>query len=480
MLVDSGSAVTLLRQDAYDSIDNPPPLNPSSLYEPRFCVDTAELRHPVHVVSNVSQRCLLGADFLSRHGCVLNFALGTLTCGKAVARFNQTQGTAESESRLGGTVTDEADRQLQITSKKDPVRTADDRRDFNAPGMRDPLPVIVAIVKETITMPVESEVKVKGRLVFPNDRSHTVCNVTSIVEPSERLIKKHSVLTARSLSEAGTFTPLSEEHEIATWNECSQISTERQKKTARLPSLPEDPELDSQGSKAFRDLLRRYEHIFSIDGETGRTALVKHRIDTGDARPCKQAPCRLPYHLRNTVKAELDRMLDQGIIEEFDGPWASPIVLDAHPLPRIDDTFDALSGAKWFSTMDLSSGFWQVEVEEKDMERTAFCTPFGLYQFRVMPFGLCNAPSIFQRLMELVLQGLNWSTCPVYLDDIIVYSRTAEDHLVQLAEELKAGSAVKSRQELLKCFCLMLQSRSELNQKIPLAAFHFQQKNLQK
>ena len=147
------------------------------------------------------------------------------------------------------------------------------------------------------------------------------------------------------------------------------------------------------------------------------------------------------------MKKLLDDMLERKIVEPTTGPWSSPTVLvtkkdgtprfcvdyrrvnsltrkDAHPLPRIDDTLDTLSGAKWFSTIDLASGYWQVEMEPADREKTAFATPFGLHQFRVMPFGLCNAPSTFQRLMELVLAGLHWSTCLVYLDDIIIYSQT--------------------------------------------------------
>ena len=83
---------------------------------------------------------------------------------------------------------------------------------------------------------------------------------------------------------------------------------------------------------------------------------------------------------------------------------------------------------------DLASGYWQVEVDPSDKEKTAFSTPFGLYQFRVMPFGLCNAPSTFQRLMELVLRGLQWETCLVYLDDIIIFSHTIEEHLQRLKE----------------------------------------------
>ena len=105
---------------------------------------------------------------------------------------------------------------------------------------------------------------------------------------------------------------------------------------------------------------------------------------------------------------------------------------DAYPLPRVDDILDSLAGSQWFSTLDLISGYWQVEVNQDDQEKTAFCTPDRLFEFQVMPFGLCNAPATFQRLMELVLAGPQWTTCLVYLDDVIVVGRNLEEHLVHL------------------------------------------------
>ena len=94
---------------------------------------------------------------------------------------------------------------------------------------------------------------------------------------------------------------------------------------------------------------------------------------------------------------------------------------DAYPLPRIDDTLHALAGAKMFSTLDLASGYWQVELDPDDREKTAFVTHQELYEFNVMPFGLCNAPSTFQPLMEFLLTGLQWSICLIYLDDVIIF-----------------------------------------------------------
>ena len=101
-------------------------------------------------------------------------------------------------------------------------------------------------------------------------------------------------------------------------------------------------------------------------------------------------------------------------------------------MPRIDETLDSLSGSQLLSTLDLASGYWQVEVSPADRPKTAFCTSEGLHKFKVMPFGLCNAPTTFQRLMNLILSGLQWRSCLVYLDDIIVHGKNFEDHLYNL------------------------------------------------
>ncbi|XP_063054507.1 uncharacterized protein LOC134448779 [Engraulis encrasicolus] len=148
-------------------------------------------------------------------------------------------------------------------------------------------------------------------------------------------------------------------------------------------------------------------------------------------------------------------MLEGGIIRESSSPWAAPIVLvqkkngswrfcvdyrrlnsvtkkDAFPLPRIEDSLTTLSQAAWYSTLDLASGYWQVRVEEPDREKTAFTTPFGLFEWDRMPFGLCNAPATFQRLMQRCLSGQMVESTLVYLDDIIVFSPDFSTHLRHL------------------------------------------------
>lgn len=148
-------------------------------------------------------------------------------------------------------------------------------------------------------------------------------------------------------------------------------------------------------------------------------------------------------------------MKKAGIIEPSNSPWSSPVTLvpkkdgttrfcvdyrrlnevtrkDSYPLPRMDDVFDILFGKKWFSTLDMKSGYWQVDVRPEDREKTAFTAGDGLWQFTVMPFGLCNAPATYERLMETVLRGLIGKVCLVYLDDVIVFGNTPEEHLENL------------------------------------------------
>ena len=209
--------------------------------------------------------------------------------------------------------------------------------------------------------------------------------------------------------------------------------------------------------RRLADLLIKYQTAFSRnDQDIGRTQLETHRIPTGDAAPVRQPPRRAPMHLRADIEAQIQSMLEQGIVEECASSWAAPIVIvkkkdgsnricvdyralnavtekDAHPLPRIEDSLDALAGSCVYSTLDMTSGYHQVEVAEADRDKTAFVTGMGHHlRYVTMPFGLCNAPSTFQRLMEKVLQGLLWRTAVVYLDDVVIYSRSLEDHYSHL------------------------------------------------
>ena len=193
---------------------------------------------------------------------------------------------------------------------------------------------------------------------------------------------------------------------------------------AHLQGLLGSLDLPKKQHRLVTQLILEYEDIFAgQDKPPGRTGTVHHGIDTGEAAPVRVTKRRIPLEQQKIIKMEVDRMIDLGVVEPSESPWTSPVVLvrkkdgslrfcvdyrqlnkatakDSYPLPNIEDTFNALAGARYFSSLDLASGYWQVELNEEAKEKTAFATREGLFQFTVMPFGLCNVPATFERLME--------------------------------------------------------------------------------
>ncbi|UYV70530.1 K02A2.6-like [Cordylochernes scorpioides] len=210
----------------------------------------------------------------------------------------------------------------------------------------------------------------------------------------------------------------------------------------------------------LKQVLERYEDLFSSG--LGRSNLAKHRIDTEGAKPIKHKPYRVSAKEREIIKEQIDEMLRDGIIRPSSSPWSflfcvdyrklnDVTVKDVYPIPRIDEVLDTLQGSKYFSAIDLKSGYWQVEVEEKDKEKTAFTTAHGLYEFNVMPFGLCNAPATFERNMENMLGNLRWQICLCYLDDVIIYSSDFSTHLKRIEAVLKCFREANLKLNNKKC-----------------------------
>ena len=219
---------------------------------------------------------------------------------------------------------------------------------------------------------------------------------------------------------------------------------------------------ESEHPSWLMELLDGSKDLFSQhDLDLGRTAATKHGMIFHDYIPFKEKARRIPPHLYDEVRQHLKQMLDLGVIRPSDSPWTSNVVLvrkpngelrfcidlrrinertvsDAYYLPRIDETLDALAGSKYFSTLDLKSGYWQVELQENCKPYTAFTVgPLGFFECNRMPFGLKNAPATFQRLMQNMLGDLHLKGVVCYIDDIVIYSKTEEEHRELLKEVFK-------------------------------------------
>ena len=224
-------------------------------------------------------------------------------------------------------------------------------------------------------------------------------------------------------------------------------------------------------------LLNRFRDSFSCgEWDLGLTNLAEHAIETGNAAPIKQHPRRVPLAHAEAEKQAIEDLIAKGVIRESTSPWASAIVLvakkdggvrpcvdyrrvnqlvkpDGVPLPSIQDSLDAVAGSSLFSTMDLTSCYFQIPIKREDIPKTAFVCKYGHFKMTRMPFGLNNAASTFKKTMELALQGLQWVTCLIYKDDVIVLGKDFDQHMQRLEEVLdsikKAGLKLKASKSYL-------------------------------
>ena len=332
-------------------------------------------------------------------------------------------------------------------------------------------------IQETLSIPPRSEMIIEGK-VHPNLNDKEL-----LIDGTKRDLQQSGLLVARCLVKPKECkVPIRvinvSDQELKIYKDTSAAIAEIEPNVSEVQTKNDtniEPDVDTsftnymkplwdsctknlskEQQELVRDLLQKHIKVFAKSKtDLGKTNIVSHKINTGDARPIKQQPRRIPLHKKEAAREEVQRMLKAGIIEPSSSAWSAPIVLvtkkdgsirycidyrklnevtqkDSYPLPRIDDSLDALRGSQWFSCLDLASGYWQVTMDSKDKEKTAFVTTHGFYQFKVMPFGLCNAAATFERLMENVLAGLNFEICLLYIDDIIVYSKDFHSHVNHL------------------------------------------------
>lgn len=222
-----------------------------------------------------------------------------------------------------------------------------------------------------------------------------------------------------------------------------------------------DSPLPEEWRKRVSEKLNTYTDVFAHhDLDFGHATKVKHHIKLKDDTPFKQRPRMIHPRDLEAVRRHLKSLLEAGVIRESESPYSSPIVVvrkkngdvrlcidyrklnsqtikDAYALPNVEEAFSALTGSKWFSVMDLKSGYYQIEMEEEDKHKTAFVCPLGFWEFNRMPQGITNAPSTFQRLMEKCMKDINLKEVLVFLDDLIVFSASLEEHEARLLTVLQ-------------------------------------------
>ncbi|KAE9035302.1 hypothetical protein PR001_g6763 [Phytophthora rubi] len=246
-------------------------------------------------------------------------------------------------------------------------------------------------------------------------------------------------------------------------------------KEAKLDVDFTDSKLGGEQRVLLADLLGSFrDMVVETSLKPGRTDLLEFSIDTGTQAPIKQRPYRVSQAEGDVMEAEVQQYLELNLIRPSTSPWASPVLMirkpdggirfcidyrrlnavtikDCYPMSLIDDILDVLAGAKLFSTMDIASGYWNVPMAADSVEKTAFTYKYGLFEWLVMPFGLCNAVPAFERLMENVLVDLKWRTCLVYLDDCVVFCSDFPTHLVRLKQVLERFRAAGFKLKMKKC-----------------------------
>ena len=378
------------------------------------------------------------------------------------------------------------------------------------------------ILKETVTIPANSEVILPGRSVNSECLDTRFCSIEPVVQDERNLLvarclvdpyqdtvpvrivnlekfpvkfKKnylfgelHPVVQFEKIADEEFSYPFSnmanrdvklgycEKGDMPVipddWN-CFKVSSEEsgsEGSKAEIPKLPDHlTELYEKSSeklfnhehklKLAEVLLKNSDAFAKNKLDLGSCSVISHKIETAGAPPIRQPLRRTPQGFEGEEEKYLQEQLENGVVVPSKSSWASPVCLvrkkdgsvrwcidfrrlnmvtlkDAYPLPKISMCLDCLSTASVFSVMDLQSGYWQLDLAPEDRPKTAFITKYGLFEYTKMPFGLCNAPSTFQRCMELIFRGMQWKTLLIYLDDIILFSSTLDDHFEKLDEVL--------------------------------------------
>ena len=445
-LVDSGSEVTIIRSDVFkkESTLRGLPLKHAQWKLSGIGGENVPVRGVTNIpitlgnkaywiealVADITTPGVLGMNFLEQHNVTSNFHKGELTMDGEVHFLQRKDPIRSFQVKVA--------RATVVPAFSEQVIRTQPIRPRNVTTGRS------CCLQPASTFASKTGLALGGTLVTSHARRMPVL----VVNPTSSPVLLHKGLVAATCVPAVSMKAVP-----TTAGPASSGGPAPLKLPDHLERMVPKLRLNESQCTAVRGVLAQYADVFmSPDGTLGKTSVAEHRIDLTDNRPFRQRLRRAAQAHQEVIDQEVQKMLDLDIIEPCDSPWASPVVMvkkkdgtwrfcvdyrklndttrkDSYPLPHIEDTFDALAGSHYFCALDLASGYWQVEMAEEDKPKTAFVTKQGLYQFKVMPFGLCNAPATFERLMEMVLKGYLWKRCMVYIDDVVVYGRSFEETL---------------------------------------------------
>jgi hypothetical protein len=385
-------------------------------------IGSYKFRQKCVVIGNLCSNILLGTDVLVNHGIILNYHNKTLTVGNSTIELL----TLGEQTSFCLSVS----RRIEIRPLGSHVEWIHLPDNFKKSVLVQG--EMLSHVKVTNGLFAVSEGKVPVLLI--NQKRHPV-----VIEKDQNLGYAERIKMVN----------------VVKGSQQEKVVEKLNEKAIRAVELVQiDKRLTKEQLETVKGIIDKYDHVFAKDkDDLGFNDDMKFEINTGEEKPIKSRAYRVPYSQKDNVNSMIDEMLNNKIISKSFSAWASPIVIvkkkdgtdrfcvdyrklnaitvkDNYPVPLIEETLDALRGSSYFTLLDLASGYWQMALDEKAKEKTAFISEKNLFQFEVLPFGLSNAVSFFQRSMENILDGL--SNSKAYLDDVLTHSRNFEEHVIHL------------------------------------------------
>ena len=468
-LLDSGAEVSLIHRRVYDSLKSRPklqkpnlnlatagntPLHIDGFAEIEFTLGGLKMTHKFYVVRNLNRNIIIGLDWLQARGVRVYHDLGCI-------RVHSTYVPLVEDIHIASVA------RLKHKTKVPPQSAH----------------ICTCRVRQHPELPVlqDYEVTPYESGALGNEPGLLVTNCVAKLSGNRRI----SVMLVNTTNKTLSFkqgTPVAHISQLVSSNiqAVDKLSTQdlirspKQAGSSKHDHDFDDVDAPSEFKQRIIRLLRRNSDLFAkSDADLSHTDTVRMKLDTGHHPPIKLKPYRTQLNNRKVIDKAVDEMLDAKIIQRSRSEWSFPVVIvdkkdgtkrfcvdfrklnkvtksNSYPLPVIDDILALLGKAKFFTSLDLKSGYWQVLMDDNDKEKTAFTCHRGLFHFNVMPFGLTTAPAVFQELMNRVLEGYGEFTT-AYLDDILIYSETLEQHLVHIQKVFDRLRSHHLRLKLKKC-----------------------------